>query len=297
MKINIISIFFLLCSLSVSAQINTTQLHQAIHQIINDKKATVGVAFLSENDTITINNDIHYPVMSVFKFHVAITALNKMAKENIPLDSMIYIKPSQMRSETYSPLRKKYPEQRIHISYGDLIKYTISHSDNNTCDLLIEFVGGINKVVSYCKEIMDTDDFNFTETENSMHEDIYTCYNNWSTPLSMAKLLKKVYTENVLNDYHFAFLQSVMIGTLSGTDKIKAGVPAHVIVGHKTGHSDRTENGTMIAENDAGVIYLPNDRQCYIVVFIKDSKETDTVNAKIIADITKITYEAIVAKQ
>ena len=74
-------------------------------------------------------------------------------QENIPLDKMVYIKQKDMMNNTYSPLRDKYPDQGIRISYRDIIKYTVSISDNNTCDWLIRFVGGIDKVDSYIKSL------------------------------------------------------------------------------------------------------------------------------------------------
>ena len=46
-----------------------------------------------------------------------------------------------------------------------------------------------------------------------------------------------------------------MIETSTGTNKIKAVLPADVILGHKTGSSDRTKSGIKIGDNDAGIIY------------------------------------------
>lgn len=110
-----------------------------------------------------------------------------MEAESIPLDRMVYIEKDEILKNTYSPLRNKYPNQRIHISYGDILEYTVAHSDNNTCDWLIRFVGGMDKVDTYIKSL-GIKDLNFTETENQMHLDIMKCYNNWNTPLSIARL-------------------------------------------------------------------------------------------------------------
>ena len=371
------------CSIMAFGQ-NMTQ---EIEKIIKGKQASVGVAIIHNDDIIAIANEDKYPTMSVFKFHIAVTALKKMEAENIPLDKMVYIKQKEMLKNTYSPLRDKYPDQGIRISYRDIIKYTVSISDNNTCDWLIRFVGGIDKVDSYIKslgikdmnfteteESMHTDimlcynnwstplaiaqllkklhteniltkehfafletdqgirisyrdiikytvsisdnntcdwlirfvggidkvdsyikslgikDMNFTETEESMHTDIMLCYNNWSTPLAIAQLLKKLHTENILTKEHFAFLETAMLDCVSGKNKLIAGLPTDIKFGHKTGRSNRTADGIQISEGDAGVIYLPNGEKCYIVVLIKDSRESDDDNAKIMADISNIVY-------
>lgn len=271
-------------------------LTQEIEKAIQGKRALVGIAITHGDKTFTVANDNKYPIMSVFKFHIAVTALKKMETENIPLDKMVYIEQEQILKNTYSPLRDKYPDQRIHISYRDIIAYTITYSDNNTCDWLIEFVGGIDVVNSYIKSI-GIKELNFTETENDMHIDIMKCYNNWSTPLAIAQLLKKIYTENILLEEHFAFLETAMLNCASGKDKLKAGLPHNIKIGHKTGHSDRTADGVQICDADAGVIYLPCGEKCYIVVLIKDSRESDSDNAKIMADICNITYKYFTALQ
>ena len=288
--------FLLSITLCLYSAIACGQIHRGeIKKIIQDKRATVGIAILCNNHTFTLSNKGQYPIMSTFKLHIGVTALKKMEKESIALDSMVYIEPAQMHTDTYSPLRDKYPDQRIHISYRDIIAYTISHSDNNTCDWLIDFVGGINNVDLYIKSLGITE-FSLTETEDSMHKDIMRSYNNWSTPLAVAELLKKLYTENILTDEHFQFLEKTLLDCSSGKDKLIAGLPANIQFGHKTGHSDRTSDGTRICEADAGVIYLPNGEKCYIVVLIKDSRESDSTNAKLMADIANTVYRSILTK-
>ena len=270
------------------------KIEQQIDSLLKDKKATVGVAVLANDETVAVyNNQIHFPLLSIFKFHVGLAVLDKMDKGHIALDSLIEVKSSQLTPNTYSPLREKYPNRDIPISYRNIIRYTMAHSDNNTCDFLIDFVGGISVVDSLIRQL-GINKFAFSETEKTMHENILNCYNNWCTPSSMVLFLKKIYTEPILNNDHFLFLEQVMIETSTGTNKIKAGLPADVILGHKTGSSDRTKSGIKIGDNDAGIIYLPHNKRCYIAIFIKDSKENDTANAKIIADITEKIYEMII---
>ena len=48
-------------------------LHQDIARIIEGKRARVGVAVIIDGkDTVTVNNEERYPMMSVFKFHQAL---------------------------------------------------------------------------------------------------------------------------------------------------------------------------------------------------------------------------------
>ena len=64
-------IFFLLCPALVVAQ--NSPLETQLKKAIEGKKAEIGIAVIIDGqDTITVNNDIHYPMMSVFKFHQAL---------------------------------------------------------------------------------------------------------------------------------------------------------------------------------------------------------------------------------
>ena len=104
------------------------ELEQQIGQVLKDKKATVGVAVL-DNDTIVAlhNNQIHFPLFSVFKFHVALAVLDKMDKGHVSLDSIMEIKAAQMLPDTYSPLRQKFPRPGFQHIPGRVVKNTVYH--------------------------------------------------------------------------------------------------------------------------------------------------------------------------
>lgn len=281
----VVSSLLLFQVLSVSA----SDLTSDIQEVIKGKKAQVGVAVLYKDDAVTVNNDDQYPLMSVFKFHIALAVLKKMEQEGIPLTAVVTLRPSDIDTKTWSPMYKKYKSKKITLSYGDLINYMVSQSDNNACNRLIYFVGGIQNVNAFIKDL-GIDQIQLIETEKSMEQDIRKSYNNWSTPLSVAQLLRKVYTEKVLSDKHFAFLEKAMLASASGKDKFRAGLPKEIEVGHKTGMSYRTPEGVRMCDADVGVIYMPEGEKCYLAVLVKDSKESDAVNVKIMADIANKVY-------
>lgn len=63
--------------------------------------------------------------------------------------------------------------------------------------------------------------------------------------------------------------------TVTGKDKLKAGLPPAIVLGHKTGSSDRDESGLKAGDNDMGFVRLPDGSRYSIAVFVKDSKEDD----------------------
>ena len=178
------------CIATVVRAQQMSELENRIDSLLNGKKATVGIAvWTDKGDMLRYNDHVHFPLLSVFKFHVALAVLDKMDKQSISLDSIVSIKASQMLPNTYSPLRKKFPDQDFTITLRELMQYSISQSDNNACDILIEYAGGIKHINDYiCR--LSIDSFNLSETEDGMHSSFEAVYRNWSTPSAMARLLR-----------------------------------------------------------------------------------------------------------
>ena len=138
------------------------------------------------------------------------------------------------------------------------MQYSISQSDNNACDILIEYAGGIKHINDYIHRL-SIDSFNLSETEDGMHSSFEAVYRNWSTPSAMVRLLrtadeKELFSNKELKD----FLWQTMIDTETGANKLKGMLPAKTVVGHKTGSSDRNADGMKTADNDAGLVILPD---------------------------------------
>lgn len=288
MRIIVLSLSIVFC---VGVYSQTSVLQSDLERIARNVDATVGIAVVTDNDTVVVNNDVRYPLMSVFKLHVALTALYKLDKEGLHPNNHTVIQKNFMLSDTYSPLREQFPDSDIKISYADIIRYTISLSDNNTCDWLIHFVGGIGNV-DRCVKDFGLFDFELLDTELSMHKDLLNCYNNWSTPLASALLMKCIFQGELLSERYNWLLCNALIETQTGADKLRAGLPDSVTLAHKTGSSDRL-CGIKIADNDLGMILLPDGRMVYIAVFVKNSMLDDGGNAAIIADVARAVMRSV----
>lgn len=271
-----------------------TQLETQLKEAIKGKKAEIGIAVIIDGkDTITVNNDIHYPLMSVFKFHQALALADYMGKQRQSLETRLPIKKSDLKPDTYSPLRDKYPQGGIEMSIADLLKYTLQQSDNNACDILFDYQGGPNAVNKYIHSL-GIRECAIAGTETAMHEDLNLCYENWTTPLAAAELVeifrKKPLFPNVYKDFIF----QTMVECQTGQDRLVAPLlDKKVTVGHKTGTGDLNAKGQQIGCNDIGFVLLPGGRTYSIAVFVKDSEENNQANSKIIANISRIVYEYI----
>lgn len=274
---------------------NIKQLQTNINKIIKNKDAKIGIAVKFNNEIIfSLNGNENFPLLSVFKLHVALATLNYMSKNNIELNHILNIDKRKIKDNTYSPLREKYGINNIKISLAELIKYTISYSDNNACDILIDYIGGINQVDKYIRTL-GIYNFQILSTEDDMHTDTTKQHSNTSTPIEIVNLLDIFYNKNLFNKKYKDFLIQTMINTNTGSDKIKYLLPKNTIVGHKTGSSDRNKDGIKIADNDSGFIILANGDIYFLSIFISESEETDKENANIISKISKEIYDFIIS--
>ena len=127
----------------MSAGVCAQGLEQKIREVIGDYQAEVGVAVIvNGTDTVVVNNDVRYPLMSVVKFHQALAVAGWMQCRGTSLDSLIFISPEQLKPNTYSPLRDRYPSGNVRLSIRELLRYTLQQSDNNACDILFEMKAG-----------------------------------------------------------------------------------------------------------------------------------------------------------
>lgn len=258
-----------------------------IEKLIEGKDAEIGVAWMEGNALHSINNERLYPLMSVFKLHVAVALLRDMQHRGATTDTTLTVTSAQMRQDTYSPLLKKYPDGNFSITLKLLIHYAIAESDNNAADILISMAGGIDNVDRDI-HAMGIRNCHLSETEESMQARPIDSYANWSTPESVVWLLHKLYDGKLLSGEYERCLKQALAATTTGPDKINAGLGPGMTLAHKTGTGFRLPDGTKTADNDAGVVTKGDGRQVPIAILIKDSKLSDADNARIIAEITKI---------
>lgn len=286
-----VTVLFILISFFSCAQ--KWDLEEKINSITQDKNATVavsvrGIDFLYEltND----NSDEKLPMLSVFKFHIALAVLNEVDQGKLKLDQPIFIKKSDLLENTWSPIREKYPDGNIEMPLRELIKYTVAQSDNNACDILLRLIGGTETVQKYIDD-KGIKNFQIKANEEEMHQSFEAMYANFTTTNEANSLLKKFFDGEILSQSSTDFLMKTMIETTTGTNKIVAQLPKGTPVAHKTGSSGKNEKGLTIAENDIGIITLPNGNHYAISVFVSDSMESEEINTKMIADISKLVFD------
>lgn len=267
-------------------------LRTELENIIRGKKATVGVDVhkLDGSFNMEINGKTRQPMQSVFKFHIALAVLDAVDKGNLKLDQEIFIAEKDLLKNTWSPIRNKYPHGNISLPLKEIIRYTVAESDNNGCDLLLRLIGGTETVQRFMDDKGITD-FSIKANEEKMHRDWNVQYANYTTARSMNQVLKKFALGKMVSPESTHFLMNVMLNTKTGLNKIKEQLPTDTPVAHKTGSSGKNATGLTGAENDAGIITLPSGEQYTLSVFVSDSMESDTVNCRLISDLSKKVWQ------
>ncbi|ASK29843.1 class A beta-lactamase [Chryseobacterium sp. T16E-39] len=283
---------FLLLLISAFSFAQTTSLEQKINSIVNGKNATVGVSVLSiENDfNYNKNGEKKLPMQSVFKFHISSAVLDLVDKGKLSLDQKVLIKKSDLLDDTWSPMREKYPAGNVELPLSEIIDFTVAQSDNNGCDILLRLIGGTSTVQKFMNS-KGVKNFQIKFNEEEMHKGWNVQYENFSTTNSIVDVLKKFYQGKLLSKKSTAYLMKVMLGTKTGANKLVEQLPKNTPVAHKTGSSGKNKEGLTGAENDMGIVTLPNGKHYAIAVFVSNSTETEAVNCKIISDLSKVVWD------
>ena len=292
-------IFFLLlttlCSfLTVCGQSPKERLKASLEELLKTQKVQAGIALIIDGeDTLALHNEVHYPMMSVFKFHQALAVADCLQRQGISLDTTLCIRKEELKENTYSPLRDRYPEGNVVLSVADLLTYTLQWSDNNACDILFDRIIGTKETEAYIRSL-GIEDFRITANEDDMHREWKLCYENWSTPLAAARLLELFITEKIVTGPYYTFIRRTMTGCTTGKDRLPAAITdSRTIIGHKTGTGDRNPQGELIGINDIGFIFTAEGPRYTLAVFLKDSKESDADTAALIGKISKVVLEYV----
>ena len=112
----------------------------------------------------------------------------------------------------------------------------------------------------------------------------------------MVALLRLFADHSPLTPEHTALLNTWMLETTTGPNRIKGLLPAGTPVAHKTGSSGE-EDGFIPATNDVGLITLPNGQRLALAVFVTDAHADQDTCDHVIATIAQAIYNEALTKQ
>lgn len=286
-------------------------LRQELHQYTDTLDARVGVALITQTgDTLTLNNDRPYIMMSVFKFHQSLTLCDYLHKHKKGLDYEVFLPIEEMSADTWSPLYKQMLEESKgakkecygetastskaagkDITMADLLKFMVQLSDNNVSNFLFRHYVSPEQTDSFIRKRFGLADFTIRCTEQEMQKDKSLCIQNSTTPYCAALLLKTFDQGEDIAQPYKNYLLNLMENCRTGAPRLRQPFEGSTVkVAHKTG-SGYTINNRLMAVNDIGIIDGGEKGKYYLAVFVNDSGYSQEASEDIIAHVS-----AIVAK-
>lgn len=288
-----LKIFFgFLAAVLVLSSCNSIQteneLKTNLEVLISTTEADIGISIIEPktNNIIAINGDKFYPMLSTFKFPIALAVLNKIEKGELSFQQEIFIANEELLENTWSPFKNKFPDGNIAISIEEALTWMIVYSDNNITDILIKLVGG----EEYIENFIGNKSIIIKNNEVAMHQNWDSQFVNKATPNAYSKLLKEFSEGKIINKSNTEWLYQAMVKSNTGTNRLKGKLP-NTIIAQRAGTSFTNEEGITGAINNVGIFELPKNQKIYISVFIHNTSEKFEKGEEIIADIAKTAFD------
>ncbi len=295
MKKTFILLFTGLMAFSSAAPAQTLQ--ERLDAIVKGRRARIGVAI--ENADGSERAHYHagnfFPMQSVFKFPIALAVLDKVDKGELRLSQRIFLKKSDLRPNTWSPLRDRYQNGNVYVSLKEILRTTIKDSDNNGCDILLKLAGGPDAVTAYLRK-KGIEGMTVATTERTMHGDWAIQASNRATPAAANHLLKLFYDRKLLKPDTQAFLWAAMRDSMVSPERLRNGLPPNTPLIHKTGTSMAFYKKQGNTVNDIGIVILPDGKPLFISVLVSHGKEPKAATEKMIARLSRTAWEHFTGK-
>lgn len=279
---------------SANAQDFTKKLRGEIASIAKgcDGQLGVGVINLQTGDTLTYNGNELFPLSQTANLPIGLLTMSIVDRQNGSLDYKVNVEAGELEQNEFSPLRNKYGTQKSQISLNELIAYMVAFDDENATDILTKQVGGMANINTFLEE-HGIKGMKIAATQKEQNTSSAKVYDNYSTPYGMCQLLRAFNSGNIINGEAKGYFSNLLMQIPAGVYRIKSGLPEDIRLEHKTGTSAKAKNGLYAATNDVGIFTTDSGRKIGLAVFVKDSKMSTSDRDKVISDVTKAVWNAI----
>src|SRR5580658_11346656 len=142
------------------------------------------------------------PMQSVFKLPLALTVLDQVEHGTLSLGQPVRFLPEdRILPHVYSPLQDQYPNAGVDVPLRELLRLTVSLSDNVAADILLRLLGGPQPVNTYIAG-RGVRGFHLRDSEAVLHHDLKAQYRNWFEPAGAVQLLRRISDNSPLTSEH-----------------------------------------------------------------------------------------------
>jgi beta-lactamase class A len=222
--------------------------------------------------------DERFALCSTFKWVLAAAVLSRVDRGKLTMDDQVPYGPSD--------LLEYAPTTRAHVAEGmmtieALAKAAITNSDNTAANLLLTKVGGPAGLTLFIRHAGDAVT-RLDRNEPTLNENVRSDLRDTTSPRAMANLIRLTLCGDLLSRGSRGQLVAWMDACETGTERLRAGIPAQWSVGDKTGTG---QNG---AVNDVAFVVPPGRAPILIAAYLSDSASSLAVLNSAHAEISRL---------
>jgi beta-lactamase class A len=232
----------------------------------------LGVYALDTASGRSVGLDAHarYAMASTFKVLLAAAILKEVDAGTLSLEREVKFGPQDM--VPYAPVTSEYLA-RGSITVGELCAAIIELSDNPAANLLLGLIGGPAELTKFARTLDDRVT-RLDRREIELNTNVPGDERDTTTPHAMVQTLGKILTQDVLSSASRERLIAWLVGSRTGLQRIRAGLPKDWKAGDKTGSG---RNG---AVNDVAIAWPPGRKPVLIAIYMSESTlPTEQLNA------------------
>jgi beta-lactamase class A len=227
--------------------------------------------------------DERFPMCSTFKALAVARVLARVDGGQERLDRRIVVTPEAVLK--WAPVTGKHVGGEG-MTVADLCEAAITVSDNTAANLLLASSGGPAGLTAFARRIGD-DVTRLDRVEPALNEALPGDPRDTSTPRAMARTLRGVLLGDVLTEASRALLVQWMSASVTGTHRLRAGVPFGWRVADKTG------TGELGSTNDIGVLWPPRRAPLVVVSYLTECRATADACEAALAEVARSVADAV----
>lgn len=272
------------CSVSANAAFDQQALKNQFETLENRSGGRLGLTVIDTSDgsRYAWRGDERFPLCSTSKVMAVAAILKKNETDPDLLDKKIHINIIDMVN--YNPITQKFIGSSVTVA--ELSAAALQYSDNAAMNKLLTHLGGPQQATQFARTIGDKA-FRLDRKEPELNTAIPGDDRDTTTPSAMADTLNKLVLGTALKKAQRAKLAEWMKGNTTGSNSIKAGLPADWIVADKTGSGDY---GTT---NDIAVIWPRNHAPVILTTYFTQHDKDAAARKDVLASAAKLVADAI----
>jgi beta-lactamase class A len=239
-------------------------------------------ADLDSNRTVAHRSDDTFAVCSTFKGYAAGRVLQQVDRDQLALDTRIFIDPSAIVAN--SPVTEE--RTGADMTIGELCQAALQHSDNTAGNLLLKMIDGPPGITAFARSIGDTHT-RLDRWETALNSAIPGDPRDTSTPAALGAGYRAMLAADVLSPPQRQQLEDWMRG--NETSSMRAGLPAGWTSADKTGSGDYGST------NDVGIAYGPGGQRLLLAVMTRSrADDPKAVNLRpLIGELTALVVPSL----